>query len=72
MGVAALAQRLPSVEAIELEPYHPLGLSKYADLGRTPKFSNTEFLSAASLSGYAEEMRKLTEKPIRLSTGEDI
>lgn len=72
MGVAALAQQLASVEAVEFEPYHPLGLSKYADLGRTPKFSNTKFLDAASLSGYAEEMRKLTEKPIRLSTGEDI
>ena len=35
-GIAKLAERLICIQAFELEPYHPLGISKSESLGREP------------------------------------
>ena len=71
-GVARLAESLGSVEAIELEQYHPIGLAKYESLGLTAGYGNTNFLSPDALSEQVKLMRRITSKPIRLSTGESI
>lgn len=71
-NVARLAEEIETVVAVELEPYHPIGLSKYAELGLQPKYTNAEFLDASRLKEYANAMRKITQKPVRLSTGENV
>lgn len=71
-GIAELVQQLACVEAVELEPYHPLGLSKYESLGRKPAFDRREYLNVESVQIFAREMRQITEKPIRLGNGEKI
>ena len=70
--IAALAKEVPHVEAIEMEPYHPLGLAKYAALDITPPFPVREFLEPSVLHEYVAVMRGITDKPIRMSNGEDI
>ncbi len=69
---AQLAESLPGVTAVELEPYHPLGLAKYNGLGRTAGYGKETFLSPGELAPFAETMRKITSKPVRLSNGEPV
>lgn len=71
-AVAKLADRLPSVQAIELEPYHPIGLSKYCRLGSSAGYTNREFLEPQNFADYVIDMRKYTDKPIRLSTENNL
>jgi len=71
-GKAKLAQSLSVVEAIELEPYHPLGLAKYSALDMPPALDVKEFLEVSSLCEYVRIMSKYTQKAIRLSNGEPI
>lgn len=72
LDVARLAERLPGVEAVELEPYHPLGLAKYRALGEDPPYADGKFLPPEELAPHARAMRELTGKPIRLGTGEPV
>ena len=71
-AIAELAESADSVIAIELEPYHPLGLSKYAALDKAAAYENRDFLDASELGRFMPLMRGLTRKPIKISTGEKI
>ena len=51
--LAILAKSLENVIAIQLEPYHPLGISKSALLGKKESFSNGEFLNKEALTDFA-------------------
>lgn len=72
VAAAQLASRLDCVQAVELEPYHPLGLAKYESLGAAAKYDSPEFLPKGELAPFAVAMRAVTDKPVRLSTGEPI
>ncbi len=71
-AVAALAADLDCVEAVELEPYHPLGLAKYAELDLEPPFPTREFLDPVKLGESASSMQRAIGKPVRLSNGESV
>lgn len=60
-SLANLAKSLKNVIAIHLEPYHPLGISKSALLGKQEKFSNSEFLKKEELSDYADFLTQSTK-----------
>lgn len=62
-GIAALAARLGGVREINLQAYHPLGLSKADRLGRIQPYANTEFLEKATLSPVCEKISALSGKP---------
>ena len=66
-GIASLAASLPGIEEIHLEPYHPLGISKSEQLGKTPRYGNRSFLDAASLKPVAEEISRACGKPCRVN-----
>jgi len=66
--IAFLAEHSPAVEAIELEPYHPLGLSKYQTLGMCPGYDNSDYLEPEILKDVIAWMEFFTNKPICLST----
>lgn len=57
-GLAALSNSLKNVEAIHIEPYHPLGVSKSEQLGRKQIYKNSDFLTKEALSPFAEALRK--------------
>ncbi len=62
--IAKLANKLSNVEAIHLEPYHPLGISKAQQLSGIQEYKNTEFLKKSVLKPFAENMRKQTNLPV--------
>ena len=64
IAIAKLAQQFSSVKAIELLPYHPIGLAKYSALAQTPLYTNPHFLEKDSLYHAIELMRQFTNKPI--------
>ena len=55
-GIVSLVKNLKQVIEIDLEPYHPLGISKSEQIGKTPAFDKTEFLSKEALEEYREEI----------------
>ena len=62
-AIAVLAERHSSIISVELEPYHPLGLRKYAIVGKTAAYNNEKKLSAETLSRLLDRLGKLMSKP---------
>ncbi len=58
--VAELAEGLQNVQEIQLEPYHPLGLSKAARLGRGMAYTEEKTLTAAELEPLLEKAKPYT------------
>ena len=71
-ALAELAQKFDAVQAIELEPYHPIGLAKYEALDMKANYENSKFLESDRLAEAVKLMSGITEKPIRLSTGVEL
>lgn len=65
-GLAALAESHPAIRQIDLEPYHPLGISKSERLGRTAAYANTELLDKKLLEPFAEQLRARTGLPVNI------
>lgn len=63
-GIGELAERLPAVREIQLEPYHPLGVSKSERLGRKPAYS-AGFAPEALVAECLAAVRSRTGKPVR-------
>ena len=57
-ALADLANRLPSVREIHLQPYHPLGLSKAERLGKTQGYEETAFLERSVVEPYAKRLQE--------------
>ena len=66
-AIAALAKRLDGIEGVHLEPYHPLGISKSEQLGKTPAYNNRAFLDRGTLTGRAEYIASVSGKPTRVN-----
>ena len=64
--VGKLAGRYRCVSAVEIEPYHPMGLSKYRSLGLEPRYGSESFMDRDSALLAAREIGKNTEKEIRI------
>ncbi|MCQ2433059.1 MAG: glycyl-radical enzyme activating protein, partial [Clostridia bacterium] len=52
-GIASLGAKIAGIEEITLEPYHPLGISKSEQLGKTPRYDNRKFLEGKTLTETA-------------------
>ncbi len=63
-AIAALACSLKHVQAIHLEPYHPLGIGKTKRVGREMTYQETEFLEAKTLEQPTAFLLKTTGKPV--------
>ena len=63
-GLAKLANDLPGVAAIHLEPYHPLGLSKAQQLGKQQNYPNGTFLDASQLIPFVSYLQSKTDTPV--------
>ena len=55
--IAKLASKLQNVIEIDLEPYHPLGISKAKQLNKTQVYDNEEFLNASEIKRLADELQ---------------
>jgi pyruvate formate lyase activating enzyme len=64
-GIAETANRLRHVQEIDIEPYHPLGISKSHRLGREPLFAAETFASDEAISRWIEEIQTKTKVPVK-------
>lgn len=62
--IAKTADSHASVESIELEPYHPLGLRKYKNFGVDAAFGYEKKLAPEKLTELLTVLRKLTKKTV--------
>ena len=63
-GLAKLANDLPSVTGIHLEPYHPLGLSKAQQLGKQQSYPNDTFLEANHFNPFVAYLQSKTSTTV--------
>ena len=68
-AIAALAERLPSIEEVTLEPYHPLGIDKCRKFGKIYPLDQAaghpyavEFPSKATCEAWLAHVRSRTSK----------
>ncbi|GHU71086.1 glycyl-radical enzyme activating protein [Clostridia bacterium] len=62
--IGQLANRLKSVTRIEIEPYHPLGISKSESLGKPTRYSNTVITPKETSDRWVEMLRMATSKDV--------
>ena len=65
LGIAALAERLGCVEAVEIEPYHPLGEGKAESLGKDYKLRGQQFPEKEAVESWLDTISENTKKPVR-------
>ena len=65
-GIVAQAGALKHCLEIDLEPYHPLGISKNEQLGRHAAYENTEFLNREALLPVADRIAKEADIPVKI------
>jgi pyruvate formate lyase activating enzyme len=66
-GIAAFANRLRNVTGIEIEPYHPLGISKAVNIGKPALHTDTAIPARDISSAWAAAVQKHTSVPVSLS-----
>lgn len=64
-ALAGLAESLPGVERVDVEPYHPLGVRKSAQLGLEARYAEIAIPDAAEVDAWIERIRRHTRKPVR-------
>ncbi len=64
-GIAALANRLPHVSEINIEPYHPLGSGKAAMLGREYALPELTFPAEETVQDWIARVAKMTNVPVK-------
>lgn len=61
-SIAEIANRYRNIREINLEPYHPLGISKSRGIGVDVKYANEKFLDNTEAKSCLEYILSLTEK----------
>ena len=67
LGIAAVANKYPSIIRVELEPYHSLGKSKADAIGKNYPLADMKSVSKADAAVWLEAVSKHTEKEIKIS-----
>lgn len=65
-SISDLANKLNNVVAIHFEPYHPLGIDKAINLGRTQEYKNKAFLTAEEISPFVNCIERKTNIDIEI------
>jgi len=60
--IGALADKYEAVTEVNIEPYHPLGVSKSENFGKIPGYNNTKFMDKAD----AKAIVIPTTKPVKV------
>ncbi len=63
--IAALAQRMPNIQEIDVEPYHPLGVEKEKQLGRESALPMLDFPKAETIRSWIDAIAGLTACPVK-------
>ena len=66
LKIAALAEELSGIEAIHIEPYHPMARGKYAELQRPFAHLPSEFPTEEQIQTWVRTISAHTAKPVEL------
>ena len=64
--IGTLADKLRNVSRIDIEPYNPLGQSKYIRLGRQLKYVNDVIPDREEINCWSDSIRRYTRRPVKL------
>jgi pyruvate formate lyase activating enzyme len=65
-GIGALAGRLRNLGGIEIEPYHPLGISKALSIGKAARHTDTAIPPRETAEAWAAALRSFTSVPVKV------
>ena len=65
-AIADLANRLKHIREIQIEPYHDLGVSKYAKLSREYTLSHVQPVPLETAQEYVSKIQAMTGKPVSI------
>ncbi|MDR0669829.1 MAG: glycyl-radical enzyme activating protein [Treponema sp.] len=65
-GIAAIAGRLRNVTGIEIEPYHPLGISKALSIGKPSRHTDTTMPPKETARAWADVVQACTSVPVKV------
>ena len=65
-GILKLLMKLKNVKAVNLEPYHPLGIDKAKKAGMVQKYENRKFLSKEEVMPFDEFLKNKTDVKIEI------
>ena len=68
IAVRELARRYPSIRYVQIMPYHPLGLGKAKQLGRTPGYARLELPAREETAHWCDVLRDGLSIPVMCST----
>ena len=63
--IAALAEELPGILSVDIEPYHPLGIGKAQRLGKQAAFEELGIPEKAVVDSWIEKIQKMTTKIVK-------
>jgi pyruvate formate lyase activating enzyme len=66
-GIGLIANKLRNVTGIEIEPYHPLGISKGISIGKPARYTGMTIPSGETSGAWAESVRAYTSVPVLVS-----
>ena len=65
-SIAETAEKYDGITEVDLEPYHPLGISKNMNIGKGSSFAHEKFLDKAVIKEYEETIQNLTSKKVEV------
>ena len=63
-AIADIANAYENITEINIEPYHPLGISKNQNIGKKPTYTHNTFIDKNVSNGYVDFIRSMTDKKV--------
>jgi pyruvate formate lyase activating enzyme len=64
-GIADIANKMHHILEIDIEPYHPLGISKSRQLGKAPLFEAELFVPDEMVAKWVNDIQTKTNIPVK-------
>lgn len=65
--IADIANKYANISQIDIEPYHPLGISKNQNIGKESMYTYSAFIDKNLVQQYADEIITMTDKKVLIS-----
>lgn len=66
-NIAALSKKYTCIKSVEFMPYHPLGIQKAVQIGKTSAFSNENFMDKKRLERLCAAVKNKMAVPVKIN-----
>lgn len=66
-NIAALSKKYTCIKSVEFMPYHPLGIQKAVQIGKTSAFSNENFMDKKRLERLCAAVKNKMTVPVKIN-----